>query len=332
MGAGGLDHFCQCPLIVQQRTGAQQVIREWLVVVVGHEQGRAQSLQQCFFPDAGIGVVDERAGVHVAVGVDVQVAPSTGNTAAGIFPIIPEVHGKNGLRFPEFPHLLIHEFPLLGGNHQLRYGVLAHRHVGKQPAELGTPLDHLVEVFLAADDLGILTGVAAGKAKGQTLLPQDGHGLFDAAESPCATAEVGGGLKALHTDGGDKVFHPQHVAGKRFVDEGGVGKGGELTVGMGLAQLDNVFLANQGFASGKQEEIAAKLVGLIHDAVHFRVAQVQLVAVLCRPAAGAMEVAGRGGVHQNGPGDVAAVLFPVLFLLGITKQRGVQTKIAESCL
>ena len=37
--------------------------------------------------------------------------------------------------------------------------------------------------------------------------------------------------------------------------------------------------------------------------------------VFCRPTAGAMKVAGGSGVHQDCPGDIAAVLFTISHLL-----------------
>ena len=41
--------------------------------------------------------MDEHAGVHIAVGVDVEVAPSAGDAAAHKLAVVLEVHGENGL-------------------------------------------------------------------------------------------------------------------------------------------------------------------------------------------------------------------------------------------
>ena len=68
--------------------------------MVGHEDGTPQGVQQADLADVGIGVVDEYAGVHVAVGVDVQVAVSPGNAPAHKFRVVLEVHGKEGLFRP----------------------------------------------------------------------------------------------------------------------------------------------------------------------------------------------------------------------------------------
>jgi hypothetical protein len=66
--------------------------------VIGHEQRGAQRLQYGLLADVGIGVVDEHAGVHIAVGVDVEVAAAAGYAAADILRVVLEVHGEQGLR------------------------------------------------------------------------------------------------------------------------------------------------------------------------------------------------------------------------------------------
>ena len=72
--AGGVHHGLQRARVVQERTGAQGVVVEGLARVVGAEQRRLQRLKDRLVPDVGVRVVDEGAGLDVAVGVDVQVA------------------------------------------------------------------------------------------------------------------------------------------------------------------------------------------------------------------------------------------------------------------
>ena len=62
MGAGLVDDLPQLLGILQHGAGTQVVVVEGLPVVVGHEQGGAQGLQQGLFPDVGVGVVNEHAG------------------------------------------------------------------------------------------------------------------------------------------------------------------------------------------------------------------------------------------------------------------------------
>ena len=52
----------------------------------------------------------------------------------------------------------------------------------------------------------------------------------------------------------------------------------------------------------------AQLLALPDDAVQLLIGEVELAAVLRRPAAGAVQVAGGGGVDEHRPGDVAIVL------------------------
>jgi len=92
-------------------------------MVVGHEQRRLQRLQQGLFPDVAVAVVDKGAWLHIAVGVDVQIPPAARDAAVGVFTVVPEVQGKDGLLLPHFTHKMIHVRALLRGYHQLGHGV-----------------------------------------------------------------------------------------------------------------------------------------------------------------------------------------------------------------
>ena len=97
MGTGGLHDFPELLRVLQHGAGAQMIVIEGLTVVIGHEDGTAHHIQQAHVPDIGVGIVDEHAGVAVAVGVDVQIPPSAGDTAADILAIVLEVHSEDGL-------------------------------------------------------------------------------------------------------------------------------------------------------------------------------------------------------------------------------------------
>ena len=79
-----------------------------------------------------------------------------------------------------------------------------------------------------------------------------------------------------------------------------------------FAQPDQVGLADQRLAARQHIEVDAQLLALGDDLIHICKAEVVLVAVLPGPAAHAVHVAGRGGVKQDQPGDVALVLDAVL--------------------
>ena len=267
--------------------------------------------------------MNECAGLHVAVGIDVAVAASAGDAAADRVAVVPEVHRKERLGLAELVDLLIHELALLRSGDQLRHGCCADGHISEEPREFCAHVDHGIEIFLAADDLDILAGVAAGNAKEQLALLQARHGLDDLAIGALAAAEVGRFLKTLDADGGDEVLHAQHFVGKGIVDQRAVGEGEEGAVVVLFTQSNQIGLAYQRLTAGVDINVGSQLFALADDAVQLFIAEVQFVAVFRRPAAGAAEIAGRGRIHQDRPGDVALVLILHFHGGGRADQRAV---------
>ena len=161
------------------------------------------------------------------------------------------------------------------------------------------------------------------------MLLQQGHGVGDLVVHTLSAAGVVGLLEALQTDGGDKVAHTQHVLAELLVDQGGVGKGEEGRIAVLLAQGDQVLLAHQRLAAGVDVQVDAQLLALSNDGVNLIKGQVELVAVLRRPTAGAMQITGGGGVQQDGPGNVAAVLLAQFLLLGPAHQVCIDKEVVE---
>ena len=56
------------------------------------------------------------------------------------------------------------------------------------------------------------------------------------------------------------------------------------------------------------------------------------MSVFRRPAAGAVQVAGRGGVQQNGPGHIAPLFFPHSLLPAAADQGGIDNKVFQKGL
>ena len=75
--------------------------------------------------------------------------------------------------------------------------------------------------------------------------------------------------------------------------------------------------------------MGTQLLGLGEDSIHLLKGQALLMTVLCRPAAGAVHIAGGGGVHQNEPGDIAAILFGVLLGLLIAAEATLIHRVGE---
>ena len=99
-----------------------------------------------------------------------------------------------------------------------------------------------------------------------------------------------------------------------------------------LTQSNDILFAHQRFAAGKNVHIGAQFLALGDDGIQFFQGQVQAVAVLCRPAAGAVHIAGRGGVQQDSPGHVAVFLAGNFVLAGTALQAGIDDKVAEEGL
>ena len=271
--------------------------------------------------------MNEHAGVHITVGIDVQIPAAAGNTATHILRVVLEVHGEQGLLRPVLPDAVIGSDPLLRRGQQLRRSVIAHRHIVEVPNEIAAQADQLIEERLRGNGLEIGAGVAGGNPVDQLFLVQQIDGLHDLAVHAVAAPTICGALGALQGNRGDKVLHPQHLVRKSLVDQCGVGKAEENAVGVLFTKADQVLLAYQRLTASVDVHVDAQLLTLLDNAVDLLVGQVQLVAVLSGPAAGAVEVAGTGGVQKNGPWNIAAIFLAALLLLGPSNQGGVDKEV-----
>ena len=127
-----------------------------------------------------------------------------------------------------------------------------------------------------------------------------------------AAAGIVGLRGALDGQHKGDIAQTPHLFTEGLVDEGGVGVDGKLHIVVLFRQLEHILLAHQRLAAGQHIQVHAQFLALRDDLVHILKAEVVLVAVLACPAAHAVHIAGRGGVEQNQPGDVALVLDAVL--------------------
>ena len=300
--------------------------------MIGLEERRFQGVQQTYIVDIYVGIVDKHTGLHIAFGVDVEIPPAAGDAAAHIFAVVLEVQGEDGLGGAEGADGMVHFGPLLRGGQQLHGGVVAHGHIVEEPGEQGTAVNELVKVPFAAYVVHIAAGIAGGDAEGQIVGVQQSHDRVDLLIDTLSPPGVVCGLKALQGDGGDKVFHPQHLLTESLVDQSAVGKGQEHTVRVHFAELYDVPFAYQRLAAGVNVHIGAQLFALGDDRVQIIQAQVELVTVFRRPAAGAVHIAGGGGVQQDGPGDVAVLPLADLLLDGAALQTGIEQEVLSKGL
>ena len=292
LGSGFLDHNGQTARIVQHRAGAQQILVERLIDAILLEERILIGLQQRIRANVGVGIVHESAGLNIAARVDVDIALAAGNASSDIFTVIPEIHGEQRLGFAEVPNLVVHILALLGGGHQLRHRVLPDGHIGEKPAEFRAPVDHGVDVFLAADELRILARITAGDAEQELVFAQQLHGALGRREGSLAATEVRVLLEALDADRGDEVFNAGDFFAEILIDQRSIGKAGEECFGMALTEGDDVLLADQGLAARVEKNISAKRLGLLNDVIQFLQREIEGVTILRRPAAGAFQVAG----------------------------------------
>ena len=329
MGAGCAHHLAERAGVVQQRAGAQMVVAEGLMLVVLHEQRRLVRLKQRLFVYVGVGVVYEGARLYVAARVYVQVIAASGYAAVYVFAVVPEVQREQLLGAAPFTYLVEHVLALLGAGHQLWHGVYAHGHIGEEPRELAAPVNHGIHILVRTYHVGVERGVAYAGAKEQVIALEYLHGLHYGLERTLAAAGIGGFFKALHADGRHEVAHAQHLLSELLVYKGGVGEGQEHAVRMALAQRDDVLFAHQRLAAREYVHERTHGSTLLYYRLHGLQAKVELVAVFSRPAAGAVQVAGAGGVHQYRPRHVAVVLAAHLVLALAADYGGVDYEVLE---
>ena len=155
-----------------------------------------------------------------------------------------------------------------------------------------------------------------------------------ARKGALATAGVRCLLEALDGEGGHEVLHAEHLVGELLVHQRAVGEGREEAVRVLLAQADEVVLAHHGLAAGKEVDVGAQVLALRDDGVKLLEGEVLVVGVgvVCRPAAVAVQVAAGGGVHEDGPGAVAALGVVNLALARAANGHGVHEEVVHEGL
>ena len=276
--------------------------------------------------------MDKDAGLHITGRIDVAVNAPAGHTAAGKFTVILEIDAVELLaagHTADLPHTVFHVGALLGGQQQIGGGAHADRHIVEVPRKDAALTDEQIEEFIAGDGLIILGSVANGNAEGDLVAVHQLHSGQRLLEVALAAAAVIGFLEALDGDGHKEIADPQQLLAEVIINKGAVGKGVECHIPVLFAQANDILFADERLAAGKEAGMGTQLLGLGEDSIHLLKGQALLMTVLCRPAAGAVHIAGGGGVHQNEPRNIAAVLFGILLGLLIAAEATLIHRVGE---
>ena len=315
VSTGLVHHFFQQLGVFQHRAGAQMVLVEGLTVVVSHEQRAAEDLQNAAVVDVSVGIVDKHAGFCVTGRVDVEVIAAAGNAAAHELAVVLEVHGveRDIAGFTaQIADALDHVLALLGRGHQLRSCLVAHGHVVEVEAEVCALIAEETHELIAGNGFDVVAGVADGGAEQDAVLFEQIHRAHNGSIVALPTAGIVGLRGALNGQHEGDVAQTDDFLAERLIDQGGVGVDGKLHIVVLLGQLEDISLAHQRLTAGEHVQINAQLLTLGDDLIHIVKAQVVLVAVLTGPAAHAVHIAGRGGVKQDQPGNVALIFDTIL--------------------
>ncbi len=287
---------------------------ERLSLVVSHEQRALEHLQNGVVMDVRVGEVDEHARLRIAVGVDVEVVAASGDTSADILAVVLEVHrieADIAVLAADLADSLDHVFTLLNGGHQLRRCVVADRHQVEVEAEACTLLLQKVEEVIARNRLDVRAGVADGGTEDNAVLLQKIHRLHDGSVVALAAARIIGIRRSFDGEHEGDVAELSDSLAHCIGDQRGVGIQTEEAVIVLLGEPEDIVHADGRLAAGHHVQIYAELLALGDDLVHILEGKVCLVAVGAGPAADAVHVAGHGGIEEDQPRDVAAVLLTV---------------------
>ena len=94
-----------------------------------------------------------------------------------------------------------------------------------------------------------------------------------------------------------------------------------------LAETDDVFLSHHRLTAGKEIHICTHFDALVYDVVHLLISQIHMISIFRRPAAGAFQIAGAGGIEKNRPGDIAVIFLFVFILSLISEQAAIENEV-----
>ena len=96
-------HLPQIMGVIDDHTGRQGILGEWLPGTNLPEELRGEHLLEAFLIDIVHSEVSENAGLNVPVGIDMEILPAPSETAINIGTIVPEIAEKQGFGRPDSP-------------------------------------------------------------------------------------------------------------------------------------------------------------------------------------------------------------------------------------
>ena len=136
-----------------------------------------------------------------------KVVASARDAAVHIFAVVPEIQQEARLCAAPLTNLLIHIGTLFGGCNQISYGILPDRNIGEVPPEQTALFNHQIHKLVRSDGTQILTGIAGGEAKNNSLFSQNIHGADHCLISTGSATEICILLAAFDGEGKGKITH-----------------------------------------------------------------------------------------------------------------------------
>ena len=238
-----------------------------------------------------------------------------------ILTVILEVDGHDrlsGVVTADPADSLNHVLALFRCQKKIRACSASDRHVMEVPEHLAALLDQHVQELVAGDDLVVDGSVADGCPEQALVLLHQIHRMHDLVEGSLAATAVIRLLKALDGDVGADIPDTNHLLAELLIDQRSVRVEQEIAVLEFLCKADNILLAHHRLPAGHDISMDAKLTSLLYNALKLLIRQSERMAILCRPAACAAEVARGSRIHQDDPRYIAIVLFCHLAGLLIT--------------
>ena len=177
------------------------------------------------------------------------------HAAADELAVILEVNGKEllaALQPTDLPDPILHIQPLLRRQKQLCGGIHPYRHIVEIPCEITAFFNEHIQELVAGYIFVVPAGIADRYAEGNVVGMHQLHGADRAGKVAVPAPGIVRLREALQTDGNKEVSDPEHLLAEVIVDERPIRKGVERHVAMLVTELEDVVLANQRFAAGKQ--------------------------------------------------------------------------------